>query len=148
MKRLSHDGLVGGRRSQFARNRLEILVEPGNPKGITGLSDLARTDIKLVARRRDRFPFGKFTAAGAGRPPGVTVGAGVEGARREVGRGQGDQRGEADVTVVYVTDVNAASTRRARASRSQDAQNVIAEYPIAIVKATKAARMLCAGPPR
>src|SRR5919204_4293814 len=35
-------GLVAGEARTFATNRLEIVVAPGNPKHITGLSDLAR----------------------------------------------------------------------------------------------------------
>ena len=43
--------------------------------------------------------------------------------------------GEADVTIVYVTDVNAAGSK-GQGVEIPDAQNVVAKYPIAIVKAT------------
>ena len=131
MKRLTDAGLVEATIT-FARNRLEILVEPGNPKGITGLSDLARTDIKLVVGD-ETVPFGKFTAQ-ALQAAGVTVEPvskepDVKSAVAKV------TSGEADVTVVYVTDVNAAGAK-GQGVEIPDAQNVIAEYPIAIVKAT------------
>ncbi len=44
--------------------------------------------------------------------------------------------GEADATVVYVSDVKAAGSKGTGVP-IPDAQNVVAEYPIAIVKATK-----------
>ena len=43
--------------------------------------------------------------------------------------------GEADATIVYVTDVQAVGARGAGVE-IPDAQNVVAEYPIAIVKTT------------
>ena len=48
MRRLADDGLVETPRT-FARNRLEILVAPGNPKHVNTLADLARTDLKVAS---------------------------------------------------------------------------------------------------
>src|SRR5437868_10973379 len=39
----------------FAHNKLEIVVAPGNPKGVKGLADLARSDLKLVDRKSTRL---------------------------------------------------------------------------------------------
>ena len=89
MKKLTDAGLVEAP-ATFAKNKLEILVAPGNPKGIKTLSDLARSDIKFVTED-DTVPAGKYSAqilsaaGGDGEP-------GVEGGRREVGGGQGDER--------------------------------------------------------
>src|SRR5262249_42068915 len=44
--------------------------------------------------------------------------------------------GEADATIVYQTDVTAAGSK-GEGVHIPDNQNVIADYPIAIVKATK-----------
>ncbi|HSK98431.1 MAG TPA: molybdate ABC transporter substrate-binding protein, partial [Euzebyales bacterium] len=41
-------GLLAGERTDFAGNSLQIAVEPGNPKGIGGLEDLARSDVTVV----------------------------------------------------------------------------------------------------
>ena len=117
----------------FARNKLEILVPPGNPKGIRGLSDLSRTDIKLVTED-DTVPAGKY-AAQILRMAGVVVSpvskeVDVKSAVAKV------TSGEADVTIVYVTDVNAAGPK-GEGVVIPDTQNVIAEYLIATVKATK-----------
>ena len=132
MKSLTDAGLVEAP-TTFAKNQLEILVEPGNPKGIHGLSDLSRSDIKLVTED-DTAPAGKYSAQIL-QMAGVTVNpvskeADVKSAVAKV------TSGEADVTIVYVTDVNAAGSK-GQGIEIPDAQNVIAEYPIAIVKATK-----------
>jgi molybdate transport system substrate-binding protein len=132
MKKLSDAGLVEAP-ATFARNKLEILVAPGNPKAIHGLTDLARSDIKLVTEE-DAVPAGKY-AAQILKTAGVTVQPvskelDVKAAVAKV------TSGEADVTIVYVTDVKAAGAK-GQGVVIPDAQNVIAEYPIAIVKATK-----------
>lgn len=132
MKKLSDAGLVEPP-ATFAKNRLEILVEPGNPKGITGLADLSGTDIKLVLVD-ESAPAGKYSAqalqaAGVTTAP-VSEETNVKSAAAKV------TSGEADATIVYVTDVSAAGSR-GQGVEIPDAQNVIAEYPISIVKATK-----------
>ena len=60
MQRLIDANLVETPTS-FARNRLEILVAPGNPRGIRGLSDLSRTDLKLVLEDAS-VPAGAYAA--------------------------------------------------------------------------------------
>jgi len=132
MKKLTDAGLVEAP-TTFARNKLEILVAPANPKGINGLSDLSRSDIKLVLED-ETVPAGKYSAQ-ALQTAGVTVSpvskeADVKSAVAKV------TTGEADATIVYVTDVSAAGSK-SQGIEIPDAQNVLAEYPIAIVKATK-----------
>jgi len=131
MSRLTDGGLVETP-VVFARNRLEILVEPGNPKRISGLSDLSRTDIKLVLGD-ETVPFGRFSAqalqaAGVAADP-VSKEPDVKAAVAKV------TSGEADVAIVYVTDVAAAGSR-GQGVEIPDDQNVVIEYPIAIVKTT------------
>src|SRR5439155_6837164 len=109
MRKLSDAGLVETP-AIFAENKLEILVAPGNPKQITGLSDLARNDITLVIAD-DTVPAGKY-AAQALAAADVTVNpvskeADVKSAVAKV------TSGEADVTIVYVTDVTAAGSKAA-----------------------------------
>jgi len=132
MKRLTDASLVEPP-TTFARNKLEILVAPGNPKAINGLSDLSRTDIKLVVED-ETVPAGKYSAQ-ALQAAGVTVSpvskeADVKSAVAKV------TTGEADATIVYVTDVDAAGSK-GQGIEIAEGQNVLAEYPIAIVKATK-----------
>jgi molybdate transport system substrate-binding protein len=89
----------------IARNRLSILVEPGNPKAIKGLSDLAKADVVTVLCAPE-VPCGKYAAAALTKA-GVTVKPAsleenVKGVVSKV------TLGEADAGIVYVTDVRAA----------------------------------------
>lgn len=116
----------------FAKNSLEMLVAPGNPKRITALADLSRPDLKLVLGD-DTVPAGKY-AAQALQAAGVTAHpvskeVDVKAAVAKV------TSGEADATIVYVTDVEAAGPK-GQGVAIPDSQNVVADYPIAVVKAT------------
>ena len=48
MTKLTDAGGNGGEPEVFATNSLQIIVGPGNPKGITGVADLANPDIIFV----------------------------------------------------------------------------------------------------
>jgi molybdate transport system substrate-binding protein len=129
MQKLTDAGLVEAP-TTFAKNKLEILVAPGNPKGITALADLTRTDIKLVTEE-DSVPAGKYAAqildkAGIEISP-VSKEPDVKSAVAKV------TSGEADAAIVYVTDVKAVGAK-GEGVEIPDAQNVVAEYPIAIVE--------------
>jgi len=131
MKKLADAGLVGPPVT-FARNKLQILVAPGNPRGIRCLSDLSRPDIKLVTED-ESVPAGKYSAQVL-RAAGVTVRpvskeTDVKAAVAKV------TAGEADATIVYVTDVTAAGSK-SQGVDIPDAENVVAEYPIAVAKGT------------
>ncbi len=129
MQRLTDAGLVGAP-VVFARNRLGILVQPANPKGIAGLADLARSDLKVVLGD-ETVPAGTYAAQAL-----VAAGVKVEPVSKEVDVKAAVAKvttGEADATVVYVTDVTAAGARGQGVEIPAD-QNVVAEYSIAIVK--------------
>ncbi len=132
MKKLVDAGLVRAPET-FATNRLEVLVAPGNPKGINGLSDLARTDVTVVLGD-STVPFGRY-AAQALQTAGVTahprsLEADVKSAVAKV------TSGEADATIVYATDVQAAGSL-GQGVEIPAAENVVATYPIAVIKATR-----------
>jgi molybdate transport system substrate-binding protein len=117
----------------FAHNKLEILVQPGNPKDIKGLADLARPDVGYVTED-DSVPAGKYSAqalsmAGVSVDP-ISKETDVKAAVAKV------TSGEADATIVYKTDVTAAGAK-GQGIEIPDNQNVVADYPIAILKATK-----------
>src|SRR3954449_1040114 len=129
MKKLTDAGLVETP-TTFAKNTLEILVAPGNPLGIKTLHDLSRVDIKLVTED-ETVPAGKYAAqvlerAGVKTNP-VSNEPNVKSAVAKV------TSGEADATIVYATDVAAAGSK-GQGVEIPDAQNVVAEYPIAVVK--------------
>ena len=92
----------------FAKNKLEIAVAPGNPKGITGLADLAKPGVSVVLEAVG-VPAGDYTrqvlAAKNLTVTPKSLETDVKSAVAKV------TSGEADATVVYVTDVTAAGPR-------------------------------------
>ena len=125
-------GLLGGPAKIFARNKLEIAVAKGNPKGIHGLSDLARSGL-VVVLADPSVPAGKY-AAQALKNAGVTVHpASLE--QQVTGVLSKVSLGEADAGIVYVSDV--VTSGKVDGVVIPDAQNVVADYPIAVLKANQ-----------
>ena len=117
----------------FAKNKLEIAVAPGNPKNITSLADLAKPGVTVVLEAPG-VPAGDYTrqvlaARGITVTP-KSLETDVKSAVAKV------TSGEADATVVYVTDVAAAGSKVTGVPVADSLQPTI-EYPIAVVKATK-----------
>jgi molybdate transport system substrate-binding protein len=122
-------GLVAGGRTDFAGNSLQIAVEPGNPKGIKGLEDLARSDVTVVLAAEE-VPAGEYArealdARGVDVQP-ASLETDVRAVLSRVALG------EADAGVVYVSDVVAAGDDVEGVEIPAD-QNVSASYPIAIL---------------
>ncbi|HEV1997450.1 MAG TPA: molybdate ABC transporter substrate-binding protein [Candidatus Dormibacteraeota bacterium] len=116
----------------FARNLLQIVVAPGNPRGVKGLADLARADLKVVLADAS-VPAGRY-----GREALDKQGVKVNPVSLELSvksELQKVETGEADVGIVYVTDVRSAGGRAAGVEIPAD-QNVVATYLVAVVKAT------------
>ena len=133
MKKLTDAANVSGEPEIFATNKLEIITAPGNPKGITGVADLANSDL-IVVTCGPEVPIGKYSAQVFANA-GVTVTpksyeADVKAVVNKV------VIGEADAGIVYATDVKAAGTK-ATGVQIPDDINVIATYPIAVTKGTK-----------
>ena len=59
MQKIVDAMLTDGTPTAFATNRLEIAVLPGNPKKVSGLADLARSDVILVLAA-PTVPVGKY----------------------------------------------------------------------------------------
>ena len=117
----------------FARNRLEIAVAAGNPKHITGLADLAKPDVTVVLEAQG-VPAGDYTRSVLAAQH-ITLNprsleTDVKSALAKV------TSGEADATVVYVTDVAAAGPAVAGVAIPDSLQPDIT-YPIAVVKASR-----------
>jgi molybdate transport system substrate-binding protein len=132
MDKLKGDGFTAGTPQIFARNKLEIVVAPGNPKGITGLADLGKAGVIYITAA-PTVPAGKY-ALQALKMAGVTVTprsleTDVKSVVSKI------ELGEADAGIVYTTDVSAAGTK-VQGVPIPDADNVIATYPIVAVKAT------------
>jgi molybdate transport system substrate-binding protein len=117
----------------FAKNKLQIAVAAGNPKGITGLADLAKPDVTVVLEAQG-VPAGDYTRQVLAKK-GVTVvpkslETDVKSALAKV------TSGEADATVVYATDVRAGGPK-VDGVDVPDADQPDITYPIAVAKATK-----------
>jgi molybdate transport system substrate-binding protein len=124
-------GLVAGAPVDVVRNRMEIAVEPGNPKGIAALSDLARDDVTVVLAAED-VPAGEYArealdAAALAVSP-VSLETDVRAVLAKVALG------EADAGIVYASDVAAADGDVTGVEIPNDA-NVVATYPAAVTTA-------------
>ncbi|HEX9096855.1 MAG TPA: molybdate ABC transporter substrate-binding protein [Candidatus Dormibacteraeota bacterium] len=132
MDKLTADGFTTGSSRVFAHNQLEIVIAPGNPKAITGLSDLAKPGVIYISEAATvpagRYSLQALAAAGVkvtpkSLEPSVTAVIGKI------------ELGEADAGIVYTTDVSAARSK-VQGVPIPAADNVIASYPIVAVKGT------------
>jgi molybdate transport system substrate-binding protein len=130
MQKLTDGKALSGTAQIFARNRLQIAVGPGNPKHIAGLADLATPGL-TIALCGPTVPCGHYAAeafAKAGvRVPPASQEVDVKAVLSKV------SMGEADAGIVYVTDVRAAGGK-AEGVDIPEAHNVVARYPIAVLK--------------
>lgn len=125
MQRVADD--LAGHAATFTTNTLEIMVERGNPLGISTLSDLTRPDLIYITCAPE-VPIGKYSAEVLTRA-GITVipsslEPDVKGIVTKI------TSGEADAGIVYASDVVATGERAAGVAIPMK-QNVMASYPIA-----------------
>jgi molybdate transport system substrate-binding protein len=129
-------GVTG--RTDFARNRLAIVVPVENPAGIEGIHDLAREGVQLVLAA-EGVPAGDYARQ-------ILANAGIAGAAlANVVSNEEDVAqvmtkvlsGDADAGIAYVTDVTTELADRIALIEIPDDVNVIATYPIAIVNGTE-----------
>ena len=130
MTKLTDAGQNAGDPVAIAKNTFEIIVEKGNPKGVTGVADLANPDL-IVVLCADTVPCGKG-AAKILENAGVTV---TPKSLEEKVKGVVTKvtAGEADAGIVFVTDVNAAGDTAEGVEIPADI-NVISNYPIVVTK--------------
>ena len=133
MTRLTTDGFTSGASKVFARNQLEIVVAPGNPKGISGLADLAKAGVIYITEGAT-VPAGKYSLqalalAGVKVTP-KSLETSVAAVLSKI------ELGEADAGIVYTTDIQAAGSK-VQGVQIPAADNVIATYPIVEVKGTR-----------
>ncbi|MEU8628109.1 molybdate ABC transporter substrate-binding protein [Streptomyces sp. NPDC048669] len=129
------DGLKSdtGTPTVIAKNRLVIATGKGNPENIENLKDLSDTRLKVVLAAPE-VPVGRYgkqilDAQKIDVKP-VSQELDVRSVLSKV------ELGEADAGLVYKTDA-ATATDKVEAIDIPDAQNAVASYPAATLKATK-----------
>ena len=140
MDDVSRNGPGVTERTDFARNRLVVVVPSDDPAGISSILDLARPGVRLVLAA-EGVPAGDYARA-------ILANAGIErAALANVVSNEEDVRGvltkiatgEADAGIVYVTDVTPDVASQVRTIQIPSSINVIATYPIAVVADSKEA---------
>lgn len=129
----------------FAANRLVVVVPTGAAR-IQTLADLAKPGLKLVLAQKDvpvggyaRDAISKMDASGQyGSGFSQKVLANLVSEESNVKQALAKVAlGEADAAIVYSTDVTSDVASQVSALAIPDALNVVATYPIAVVKASK-----------
>ncbi len=142
MQKVSDVGLMSGSQI-FVKNRLVVIIPVSNPGTISTLKDLAKKGVKIDIEA-PTVPAGKYSLQVLDKmatSPGY--GSAYEAAVKGNFVSQEDnvkavvqkvQLGEADAGFVYRTDVTAAVSDKVKVIDIPDTFNVIAEYPIAVLK--------------
>lgn len=129
--RLAASGHVTRAPTAFARNRMTIVVKPGNPRGVRGVADLSSVPVVALCART--APCGLYGAT-------VLARAGVALPETRITRGLDARatlaavaRGDADAGLVYVTDARAAGSS-VTAVAIPAATNSVAVYGIGAIR--------------
>ena len=122
-------GLLLGPSEVFAHNKLEIAVAKGNPKGIHTLADLSRSGLVVVLADKT-VPAGNYaqqilTKAGVTVHP-ASLEQSVSSVLAKVAIG------DADAGIVYSSDL--ITNTKVDGVPIPNDQNMVAEYPLAILK--------------
>lgn len=130
MSEVTKDNLNTSEPAVFAKNKLEIMVQAGNPMKIRKVSNLAEKSVKVVVCA-PKVPCGDyskqvFDKAGVTVHP-VSEETSVSSVVTKV------KLGEADAGIVYVTDVKDGGSKVTGVTIPAD-QNVVADYPITTIK--------------
>jgi molybdate transport system substrate-binding protein len=123
-----------GTPQNFAGNQLQIVVEKGNPKGVQRLMDLADPDLKVVLAAPE-VPAGRYAAESLAKAAVTVKPVSQEDNVKAVVTKV--SLGEADAGIVYVTDVTAGGDKVEGVDIPEEL-NVLATYPIATVRASRA----------
>ncbi len=142
MNPLKTEGLVAGDSQVFARNRLVVIAPKNNPAGIKELKDLAKAGLKLDIADAS-VPVGSYTLQALDKlSADPTYGSDFKNQvlARVVSKENDVKQvvskvslGEADAGIVYTTDAQVAMDKLT-AITIPDQFNVIAVYPIAVIK--------------
>jgi len=143
MDYLAERALLADEVRRFAHNRLVVITPRANPAGMDGVRELARRGVTFViaapavpAGRYSRQALEKLSAA-----PGFGADFAERALKNVVSQEENVravvtkvQLGEADAGMVYASDVTPAIAGSVRVIDIPDAYNVVASYPIAVLK--------------
>jgi molybdate transport system substrate-binding protein len=136
MQKVVDGGLSSGAPKVFARNKLEIVVQAGNPKQIQSVADLAKPGLKVDVCAPG-VPCGTYSTTvfskAAVKVTPVSQEDNVKAVVTKV------SLGEADAGIVYTTDVQSGGSK-VNGVTIPDDQNVTATYPIVQLKAAANAK--------
>lgn len=140
MDAVQDDGPGVSGRTDFARNKLAVIVPPENPAGIESLNDLTLDGVQLVIAA-EGVPAGDyareiFDNAGIGKAALANVVSNEEDVKAVI---QKVISGDADAGIGYVTDVTPELADQISLITIPDDVNVIATYPIAVVAGSQEA---------
>jgi len=129
----------------FVKNRLVVIVPKANPAGIQTLQDLAKAGVKLILADKS-VPVGQYALSFLDNAvkDGSMGAAYKDDVLKNVVSYELDVKsvlskvelGEADAGIVYTTDAATDTTGQTSQLAIPDNLNVIAIYPIAVVKAS------------
>lgn len=137
MQKLEDAKAVTGTPTVFAKNQMEIAVEPGNPKKVKTVADLSNPSL-IVVLCDPSAPCGKY-ADQLLEQNNVTVTPKSRELNATSTLGKVSS-GDADAAIVYVTDVKGAGSDVAGVV-IPTSQNVVATLPIAALKNSKNATL-------
>jgi molybdate transport system substrate-binding protein len=141
-----NDGTIVGPPQTFARSVLVVVMPAKSAAGIHTLQDLAKPNIKLILTNKE-VPVGNYARqvlekmsqdAAFGPDFSKRVLANLVSEETNVRQVASKvQLGEADAGIVYSTDVTSALRGAVRTLQIPPEFNVIAKYPIVVVKGTQ-----------
>ncbi len=133
--------VVSGTQQTFVRNRLAVIIPKDNPGGIKELKDLAKPGLKIVLADAS-VPVGGYALtsldqmnAAFGATFSQTVLSNVVSYEDNVKQVVAKiQLGEGDAGIVYTSDVTPPAAAKLIKLAIPDQYNVLAAYPIAVLK--------------
>ena len=139
---IKSDLVISGTQKTFVRNRLAVIVPKDNPGGVNELKDLAKSGLKIVLAAPS-VPVGGYALtslnkmnADFGATFSQTVLSNVVSQEDNVKQVVAKiQLGEGDVGIVYSSDVTPDAAAKVTKIDIPDKYNVLATYPIAVLKA-------------
>lgn len=137
------DGSIDGPDQLFVKNKLVVIFPTSNPGKIGAIQDLARPGLKFVLTDKS-VPIGSYARQALAKMA-ADPGFGADFDQKALANLKSEeanvravvskvQLGEADVAITYASDVTPAVTKDVQSLLIPDQFNVIATYPIAVVK--------------